>query len=31
MFEKAVDAGKTELNKKGVRSRDNARIVDGMS
>ena len=31
MFEKAVDAGKTALNKKGVRRRDNARIVVGMS
>jgi tetratricopeptide (TPR) repeat protein len=31
MFKEAVDAGKTALNKKGVRRPDNARIVVGMS
>jgi tetratricopeptide (TPR) repeat protein len=31
MFKQAIDAGKTALSKKGVRRRDNARIVVGMS
>ena len=31
MFKQAINAGKTALSKKGVRRRDNARIVVGMS